>query len=182
MPGSQNPNIINVFDPLILDQTGIDLPEIDTGNLVPTYKIHPGFLNPIPLLQFQSISINGGGANVDMGDAAGWTVRSGAATVDINQSQVWSSLLIQIAGGTTSPITVQVILTRGGIDNGILLRSLVNPGSMTYSGMYISPGYDVSIITSAGGAGDVCNISANGFQIPAGMEPPATLLSSSVGQ
>lgn len=170
LSGSQNPTVLNFYDPLVLDSTNQTLPKIDTGNLVATYPMSQEWLDPQQLNYSYTNSINGGTLSVVVADT--FNRLTSSKVLDVSQIQSWTGIL-RLYGGSTTPIRVRIMLTDTNGLTAIWFIDQVNPSNVYFSNLMCGPGYDIRIDTlDNGGAADNIDWRLYGFQARPGVEMP----------
>jgi len=176
MAGSQNPEIINTFDPLSLDEFNSRLPQIGIESITPTYPVNPAWLSVPYFYSYYSNSLNGATIST-LASAMGQSFNSPA--IQKGLVQYYQSLTIKLSGGSVSPIGFVLSFNDSVTDRVIIEKNLTNPGTYLVSGLLVGSNIDIQLRTTTnGGAPDIIEIMGAGFQA----RPGLPLLTPSLSQ
>ncbi len=165
--GSQNPSILNVWDPLRLDDYSPTLPAIGVENLTPVYPVDPEWLDIPMFFGYSALSLNGTTASV-LGSAIGTQFNSESIVRGYNQ--IYSFIFLKMTVGSVSPIRTTVAYHDTAADLRMVNVSLVNPGIIQLRNVFVPNNIDIRIFTDDnGGAADTLEIWTAGQQAPAGI-------------
>lgn len=167
MPGSQNPNVVNIWDPLSLDNLAPNLPQVGTDAISPVFPVPAEWLDVPMIYGTYTVSLNGATASVDMSDL---TEILESPNIDQTQNQIWHSIFMKITGGTVSPIICTASYTDGTTAQPIVQTNVTNTGFLQITGLFSPNNIDIRLGTATnGGAGDTLQVFAAGIQQKAGV-------------
>ena len=174
MSGIQQPNIIEVFDPLDLTDLSVEAGQIDPTQLTAVYPINPGWLSPQVVSGSGSDSIDGSnGAVDDTADLSTLLSSSGQPTT--SDQRYYSTIRLYLSGGTVTPlsIAIQKVYASGSAIQLTPTFSLANPSDHTVGPFYFEAGTICRVrCHTVGGSGDAITAEFNGFKSRPGIPLP----------
>jgi len=171
MSKAQNPYLGNVWGPLRLDEFSPPLPNLDPGQMSPTYEISAAWVDVTPIHMYLSGSIAGATLNRDV--STQFTQTPGFPAVDISLYQIYWGASVAFSNGTTSPIGASWLIKAAASNFPLDTSYIRNPGGVITGPLIIPPTMDLTLLTlTNGGSGDQITATVWGAQYDAGLPPP----------
>jgi hypothetical protein len=171
MSKAQNPYLGNVWGPLRLDEFNPPLPNLDPGQMSPTYEISAAWVDLHPI----HLYLDGGiaGSTLERTVSTQFSLTPGFEAVDISLYQVYWGASVRFYGGATTPLGFSWLIKAAGSNYPLTTSYVRNPGGSVGGPLIIPPTMDLTLSTlTNGGTGDGITATVWGAQYAAGLPPP----------